>query len=89
MIENIKFDEKGLVPAIIQDDRSGQVLMMAYMNRESLTKTIETGRTWFYSRSRQRLWMKGEESGHIQELKQIFYDNLYIRIFVLFLFLFF
>ncbi len=74
MIENIKFDEKGLVPAIIQDNKSGQVLMMAYMNRESLSKTMETGRTWFYSRSRQQLWMKGEESGHIQELKQIFYD---------------
>ncbi len=74
MIENIKFDEKGLVPAIIQDVKSGQVLMMAYMNRESLAKTMETGRTWFYSRSRQQLWMKGEESGHIQEVKKIFYD---------------
>jgi phosphoribosyl-ATP pyrophosphohydrolase/phosphoribosyl-AMP cyclohydrolase len=74
MIENIKFDEKGLIPAIIQDNKSGQVLMMAYMNQESLAKTMETGRTWFYSRSRQQLWMKGEESGHIQELKQIFYD---------------
>ena len=74
MIENIKFDEKGLIPAIIQDDKSGQVLMMAYMNRESLAKTMETGRTWFYSRSRQRLWMKGEESGHIQEVKEILYD---------------
>jgi len=74
MIENIKFDEKGLVPAIIQDNKSGQVLMMAYMNRESLAKTMETGRTWFYSRSRQQLWMKGEESGHIQEVKEILYD---------------
>lgn len=60
MIENIKFDEKGLVPAIIQDVKSGQVLMMAYMNRESLAKTMETGRTWFYSRSRQQLWMKAK-----------------------------
>lgn len=74
MIENIKFDEKGLIPAIIQDYKSGQVLMLAYMNWESLAKTMETGKTWFYSRSRQQLWMKGEESGHIQEVKQIFYD---------------
>lgn len=74
MMENIKFDEKGLIPAIIQDDKSGQVLMLAYMNRESLTKTIATGKTWFYSRSRQQLWMKGEESGHIQEVKEILYD---------------
>lgn len=73
MIDNIKFDEKGLIPAIIQD-QSGQVLMMAYMNRESLTKTRETGRTWFYSRSRQKLWMKGEDSGHIQEVQEILYD---------------
>lgn len=74
MIDNIKFDEKGLIPAIIQDDKSGEVLMLAYMNRESLTKTMETGRTWFYSRSRGQLWMKGEESGHIQEVKQVLYD---------------
>ena len=74
MIENIKFDEKGLVPVIIQDNKSGQVLMLAYMNQESLAKTMETGRTWFYSRSRQQLWMKGEESGHIQEVKEILYD---------------
>lgn len=74
MIENIKFDEKGLVPAIIQDYKSGQVLMLAYMNAESLQKTIETGRTWFYSRSRQELWNKGGTSGHIQEVKNIRYD---------------
>ena len=60
-IQNIKFDEKGLVPAIVQEGRSGKVLMMAYMNEESLKKTLETGRTWFYSRSRQKLWNKGEE----------------------------
>ncbi|HBQ27595.1 MAG TPA: bifunctional phosphoribosyl-AMP cyclohydrolase/phosphoribosyl-ATP pyrophosphatase [Syntrophomonas sp.] len=74
MIDDIKFDEKGLIPAIIQDNKSGQVLMLAYMNRESLAKTIETGRTWFYSRSRGQLWMKGEESGHIQEVQEILYD---------------
>lgn len=74
MIEDIKFDERGLVPAIIQDELSGQVLMMAYMNKESLQKTMETGRTCFYSRSRQELWMKGETSGHVQKVKQILYD---------------
>lgn len=74
MIENIRFDEKGLVPAIIQDHASGQVLMLAYMNEESLKKTIASGKTWFYSRSRQRLWMKGEDSGHIQSVKEIRYD---------------
>lgn len=74
MIDKIKFDEQGLVPAIIQDSRSGQVLMMAYMNAESLQKTITSGRTWFYSRSRQQLWMKGETSGHIQKVEDILYD---------------
>jgi phosphoribosyl-ATP pyrophosphohydrolase/phosphoribosyl-AMP cyclohydrolase len=73
MIENIKFDEKGLVPAIIQDEL-GEVLMLAYMNEESLKKTIETGTTWFYSRSRQKLWNKGETSGNIQTVKSITYD---------------
>ncbi len=74
MMNKIKFDDRGLVPAIIQDHKSGQVLMLAYMNSESLAKTIETGKTWFFSRSRKALWMKGESSGHIQEVKKIFYD---------------
>lgn len=74
MINTIKFDERGLVPAIIQDYHNGQVLMMAYMNAESLQKTIQTGQTWFFSRSRQSLWMKGESSGHIQAVKEILYD---------------
>jgi len=74
MINTIKFDERGLVPAIIQDYQSGQVLMMAYMNAESFNKTISTGKTWFYSRSRQALWMKGESSGHIQSVKELLYD---------------
>lgn len=73
-IENIQFDEKGLVPAIIQDAATKQVLMMAYMNRESLAKTIESGLTCFYSRSRQCLWTKGETSGNIQKVKEIRYD---------------
>jgi phosphoribosyl-ATP pyrophosphohydrolase/phosphoribosyl-AMP cyclohydrolase len=74
MINTIKYDEHGLVPAIIQNYQSGQVLMMAYMDAESLQKTMQTGQTWFYSRSRQSLWMKGETSGHIQTVKEILYD---------------
>ncbi len=73
-IQDVNFDEKGLVPAIIQEGKSGKVLMMAYMNKESLQKTIETGRTWFYSRSRQKLWNKGEESGHFQTVQSIAVD---------------
>jgi phosphoribosyl-ATP pyrophosphohydrolase/phosphoribosyl-AMP cyclohydrolase len=73
-MENIKFDEKGLIPAIIQDSTSGQVLMMAYMNEESYKKTLETGDTWFYSRSRQELWNKGATSGNTQKVKELSYD---------------
>ncbi len=73
-IKNIKFDEKGLVPAIIQQAETGTVLMLAYMNKESLTKTVETGVTWFYSRSRHSLWQKGETSGHVQKVQDIYYD---------------
>ncbi|PRX29899.1 phosphoribosyl-ATP pyrophosphatase /phosphoribosyl-AMP cyclohydrolase [Orenia metallireducens] len=73
-IKNLKFDEKGLIPAIIQDAETKEVLMMAYMNEESLKNTIRTGRTCFWSRSRQELWWKGETSGHIQEVVEIDYD---------------
>ena len=74
-IEDIlKFNQQGLIPAIVQDYQNGEVLMLAYMNRESLRKTIETGLTWFWSRSREKLWQKGETSGHIQQVKEIFYD---------------
>ena len=72
-ISMVKFDEKGLVPAIVQEE-NGQVLMLAYMNEESLKKTIETGYSWFYSRSRGKLWQKGETSGNVQEVKEISYD---------------
>ncbi len=72
-ISMIKFDEKGLVPAVVQEE-NGQVLMLAYMNKESLQKTITTGYTWFYSRSRSKLWNKGEESGNKQQVKEISYD---------------
>lgn len=70
----IIFDDKGLVPAIVQDEATKQVLMLAYMNKESLQKTIDTGYTCFYSRSRQSLWHKGETSGHVQKVKSIHYD---------------
>ncbi|MGL5271399.1 MAG: bifunctional phosphoribosyl-AMP cyclohydrolase/phosphoribosyl-ATP diphosphatase HisIE [Selenomonadaceae bacterium] len=69
----IKFDEKGLVPAVVQEE-NGQVLMLAYMNEQSLQKTIETGYTCFYSRSRQELWEKGATSGNRQQVKEISYD---------------
>ena len=73
-IETIKFDAHGLVPAIIQDEASSTVLMLAYMNEEALRKTKDTGVTWFYSRSRRSLWQKGETSGHVQKVKSIYYD---------------
>lgn len=74
MIPELKYDEKGLIPAIIQDAVNGDVLMMAYMNRESLRMTVETGFTHFWSRSRQKYWKKGETSGHVQEVKEIAFD---------------
>ena len=67
----MKFDEKGLIPAIAQDYKTGEVLMQAYMNEESLQKTLETGYTWFWSRSRQELWNKGATSGHLQRVLSI------------------
>ncbi|PKR77034.1 bifunctional phosphoribosyl-AMP cyclohydrolase/phosphoribosyl-ATP pyrophosphatase [Halalkalibacillus sediminis] len=75
-MENIefKFDEQGLLPAIVQDARTGEVLMLAYMNEESLQKTIDTKTTWFYSRSRKELWNKGATSGNYQYVKNMSYD---------------
>lgn len=70
----LKFDDSGLIPAIVQDVTNGQVLTLAYMNAESLRLTMETGLTHFYSRSRRRIWQKGEESGHIQRVHEIFFD---------------
>lgn len=72
-IEDIKF-EQGLIPAIIQDCKSDEVLMLAYMNQESFEKTLATGKTWFWSRSRKKLWNKGETSGHFQYVKSINFD---------------
>ena len=73
-IDQIRYDERGLVAAIVQDYLDGTVLMMAWMNRESLSKTLETRRTWFWSRSRGELWPKGATSGHVQNVKSIRYD---------------
>src|SRR5690554_6888659 len=73
-IEKIKFDEKGLVPAIIQDAITKEVLTLAYMNKESLLKSLETKETWFYSRSRQQLWHKGETSGNTQKIIKMYFD---------------
>ena len=72
--EKLKFDGNGLIPAIIQEQKTGRVLMMAWMNRASLEKTIESGKTHFWSRSKQRFWMKGESSGHTQAVKKISFD---------------
>ena len=73
-IEKIRFNETGVVPAIAQDHISGEILMMAWMNKEALSLSIETQKAVYYSRSRQKLWFKGEESGHSQEIINIFTD---------------
>ena len=72
--DKLKFDTNGLIPAIVQEQRTGRVLMMAWMNRASLEQTIETGQTNFWSRSRRKSWRKGETSGHTQTVKHIAFD---------------
>ncbi len=71
---DFKYDDKGLIPAVIQDAATGEVLMVAYMNQESLKKTLETRKTYFFSRSRNKFWLKGESSGHFQIVKEILTD---------------
>lgn len=73
-LENLRFDDRGLIPAVVQDARSREVLMVAWMNRQSLERTLESRETWFFSRSRQKLWHKGEKSGNIQHVKRIYAD---------------
>ena len=73
-MKNIKFDEKGLIPAVIQDAATGEVLMLGYMNEESLRRTMRSKEVWFYSRSRQELWHKGDTSGNIIKVKNIKYN---------------
>ena len=78
------FMKADLIPAVVQEKSTGQVLMLAYMNRESLRKTLETGYTWFWSRSRKELWNKGATSGHLQRVTDIYadcdYDTLLIEV---------
>lgn len=70
-LDALKFDDRGLIPAVVQDVENGDVLMMAWMNLESVERTLEEGRTVFWSRSRQELWPKGETSGHVQHVEEI------------------
>lgn len=74
MFAELKFDERGLIPVIVQDVENNEVLMLAYMNQESLNKTIAGGKNTYWSRSRKSLWLKGETSGHFQLVKEIAYD---------------
>ena len=80
----LTFDSQGLIPAVIVDDATGEVLMVAFMNQEALQRTRETGQTHFYSRSRQKIWHKGEESGNVQDVRDIFINceenSLLIRV---------
>ena len=73
-MEDLLFNDAGLIPAIVQEASDGAVLMLAWMNREALERTRASGQTWFWSRSRKRLWHKGAESGNIQEIREILYD---------------
>ena len=73
-IQKIKFDAQGLVPAVVQDVKTNAVVMLAYMNAESLRLSLETGYTWFWSRSRQELWNKGATSGNLQKIVELYYD---------------
>ena len=72
--EGLRFNDQGLIPAIVQQEGTGEVLMMAWMNAESLALTFETGTTWFWSRSRKELWNKGATSGNMQQVKQVLVD---------------
>ena len=73
-LSSLKYNEAGLIPAIVQDTASGVVLMMAYMNKEAVEKTLATGETWFWSRSRKAFWHKGETSGNVQRVQEVLYD---------------
>ena len=72
--EPLAFDERGLIPAVVQDAENGEVLMVAWMNDEAVKRTLESGRTWFWSRSRSELWRKGDTSGHVQHVREVWYD---------------
>ena len=72
--DQLKFDAQGLIPVIVQEDSSNQVVMLAYMDIEAVRRTLTTGRAWYWSRSRQEYWRKGDTSGHIQEVKTLVAD---------------
>ncbi len=74
ILDQLKFDANGLIAAIVQDVENNEVLMVAYMNREAIRRTLESGRVCFWSRSRQRFWVKGDTSGHIQTVRGIYMD---------------
>lgn len=74
IIDELKFDANGLIPAIAQDYKTKDVLMIAYMNKESLERTLKEGKACYWSRSRKKFWVKGETSGHFQYIKDIYYD---------------
>ena len=73
-LDELTFDERGLIPAVVQDAENGEVLMVGWMNRASLDRTLDEGRTVFWSRSRQELWRKGETSGHVQHVEEVRVD---------------
>ncbi len=73
-LDSLKYDENGLIPGVVQDYDNGQVLMVAYMNRDAVRETLTSGRACFWSRSRQKFWIKGETSGNVQKIKEIFVD---------------
>ena len=70
----LRFDDDGLIPAVVQDAENGDVLMVAWMNEDAVRRTLESGRTWFWSRSRGELWRKGDTSGHVQHVREVRYD---------------
>jgi len=74
ILDQLKFDDKGLIPVILQDFENGEILMFAFMNRESLKMTLESKLATYWSRSRKKLWIKGESSGHTQEVKEVYFD---------------
>ena len=74
LLKRLKFNEKGLIPVIIQDVDTNEILMLAYMNEEAFSMTMESGKTHFWSRSREKLWLKGEESGNYQQVANVYFD---------------
>src|SRR5688572_22432334 len=74
LAEELRFDDRGLIPAVVQDAANGDVLMVAWMNEEAVRRTLESGRTWFWSRSRKELWRKGDTSGNVQHVHEVRFD---------------